>query len=270
MWFKKKASSSTIKYKKRIAKKRTPEQKKRAKEKEYKKRKHFCTTKSGKRIPYFNKDTGISISKFICCKDPTEKSKIFEEELKKPFMTLASNLIFVYKASELDDITNLRDDCVRFMYMKMETYDPKRPEKAFSYFNIVARNWLFQQHNLFKRSEKRFSSIDETQTNNYLREKSKSNYDEDAHAFFDKDFILFLSENFDVIKDYCVERDAKVLGGIVYLLQHIEDIDIYNRKAALLYLRDMLNMTPKQISLSLGRLKKIYFELKKKWVKENS
>ncbi len=229
-------------------------------------RKQFCTTKSKKRNNYFTKETGHSITKYIKCKDPIEKSKIFEEELKKPLMSLASNLIFVYKASGLDNITSLRDDCVRFMYMKIETFDSNRPEKAFSYFNIIARNWLFQQHNVFKRVEKKFSSVDELQTHNYLKDRSKAEYDENEYSFFDSDFISFLTENFEKIKEYCVERDAKVLGGVIYLLQHIEEIDIYNRKAALLYLRDMLNMTPKQISLSLGRLKKIYYELKSRYI----
>jgi hypothetical protein len=258
MWFKKTTKVLT---------KLTPEQKKR--KKECKKRKHFTTTKSGKRNNYFTKNTGMSISRYLECKDPVEKSKIFEAELKKPFMSLASNLIFVYKASGLDNITSLRDDCVRFMYMKIETFDSNRPEKAFSYFNIIARNWLFQQHNVYKRIEKKFSSVDELQTHNYLKDRSKAEYDENEYSFFDSDFISFLTDNFEKIKGYCVERDAKVLSGVIYLLQHIEEIDVYNRKAALLYLRDMLNMTPKQISLSLGRLKKIYFELKSRYIHDD-
>jgi len=250
-------------------KKLTKEQRKKIREQEYLKRKKFCTTKSGKRKNYFTKETGHSIAKFIKCKDPKQKSLIFENELKKPFIALASNLIFVYKVNGLDNVSNLRDDCVRFLFMKIETFDTNRPETAFSYFNIIAKNWLFQQHNIVKRSEKKFVSTDETQVKNYVREKSKSTYDECEYQFFDKDFIVFLIDNFGEIKNYCVDRDAKVLNGVIHLLNHIDEIDIHNRKAAIIYLRDMLGMTPKQISLSLGRLKKIYYDVKNKWIMNN-
>ena len=39
----------------------------------------------------------------------------------------------------------LKSDCVSFLYETLEKFDPSKGSKAFSYFNVVAKNWLIIQ-----------------------------------------------------------------------------------------------------------------------------
>lgn len=231
-----------------------------------KRRKKLSERKRSKKNDYFTDETDVSIIKFIRARSIEKKNKIFEQEIKKSFTTLVNNLIFVYKVGDLDTLSSLRDDCVRFLYQKIETYNPKKASKAFSYFNVVARNWLWQRFNSNKKDEKKFVSIDENHVANALITKSKDEFDNENNVFFDHNFIEFLIRNMEEIKSSCKEREQIVLDATITILENPEQIDIFNKKAIFIYLRNMTGLNAKQIILALNKLKVVYYDLKQKWV----
>lgn len=216
---------------------------------------------------YFTREIDEHILKFIKTRSDSKRNEIFETKIKKAFTSLVNNLIFVYKASDLDTVSSLRDDCVRFLYTKIDTYDCERASKAFSYFNVVARNWLFQRFNSNKKDEKKFLDINDSQVTSSLVYKSKEDYDSEQLVFFDKDFINYIVENLSDIKLLFKEREQAVLDAILMLLKNPDSIDIYNKKAIFIYIRNMTGYNAKQVALSISKLKTEYFELKKAWIK---
>lgn len=219
---------------------------------------------------YFTREIDKYILEFIKTKNIEKRNKIFEEKIKKVFVTLVNNLIFVYKASDLEPSSSLRDDCVRFLYTKIDTFDYKKASKAFSYFNVVARNWLFQKFNSNKKDEKKFINMDDTCAVNYIIYKSKEEYDLNENVFFDSNFINYMIESLSNFKFVLRERDRIVLDAILTLLKNPEYVDIYNKKAILLYIKNMTNLNSKQITSSINRLKNEYYELKNKWIENGN
>jgi len=217
---------------------------------------------------YFTKDVDKAIKRFLKSKNDDKKNEIFEKEIKKAFTCLVNNLIYVYKVADLDTTTSLRDDCVRYLYQKIETYDYRRASKAFSYFNVVARNWLFQRFNTSKKEEKKFMTIDDNQVLNCLVLKSKEDYDNTDKDFFDKTFITFLIDNMSEFKKSCKDREQLVIESILYLLNNPESIDIFNKKAVYIYVKNMTGINTKQIALALGKIRSIYFDLKEQWISQ--
>lgn len=219
---------------------------------------------------YFTKETDKFIIQFIRARSDKKKNEIFESELKKVFTTLVNNLIFVYKVSDLDQVSSLRDDCVRFLYQKIDTFDAKKATKAFSYFNVIARNWFFQKFNNNKKDEKKFLAFDNTQVSDTIVYRSKEEFDSEQYDFFDKEFVEYITENLDIVKSECNDREKLVLDSIVFLLRNPDCIDVYNKKAIYIYIRNMTNLNPKQIAMAVSKLKSIYYDLKTKWINKQS
>ena len=74
-----------------------------------------------------------------------------------------------------------------------------------------------------------------------------------------------LLQNFDVWKKYYKGNDLKVLYAIETLFNNIEDIEIFNKKAVYLYMREITGLNTKQITNSLKKIRQKYHEFKKSW-----
>jgi len=61
------------------------------------------------------------------------------------------------------------------------------------------------------------------------------------------------------------ENDTKVYKAIIILFESKEEIDIFNKKAIYLYLREITGMNTKQIVNSLKKFRKRYHSFKQNW-----
>ena len=61
------------------------------------------------------------------------------------------------------------------------------------------------------------------------------------------------------------ENEKKVIQAIKVLLNSAEDIEIFNKKAIYLYLREITGLNTKQIVNSLKKFRKKYYNFKDDW-----
>ena len=61
------------------------------------------------------------------------------------------------------------------------------------------------------------------------------------------------------------ENDLKVYKAIIILFESKEDIEIFNKKAIYLYLREITDLNTKQIVNSLKKFRKRYYNFKQNW-----
>ena len=62
------------------------------------------------------------------------------------------------------------------------------------------------------------------------------------------------------------ENERKVLDAIQTLMNNIEQIEIFNKKAIYLYMREITGLNTKQIVSSLKRLRQKYADFRKRWL----
>ena len=111
---------------------------------------------------YFTKETGLSIIKYCETLCPEAKKKIYEKEILPAFVKLSENLIHVYGfKSPYASSNELKVDCVSFMFETLHKWDPSRGTKAFSYFNVVAKNWFIINTRKHMKRRNRHLSIDD-------------------------------------------------------------------------------------------------------------
>ena len=61
------------------------------------------------------------------------------------------------------------------------------------------------------------------------------------------------------------ENEQKVLDAVILLMSNIEQIEIFNKKAIYLYMREITGLNTKQIVSCLKKMREKYANFKSKW-----
>ena len=136
--------------------------------------------------------------------------------------------------------------------MNIHKYDHTKGSKAFSYFSIVAKNYLILHNNAnYKKLKKH---VDVSKLNNYKHNKSEE-HDEDMLALTDE-VILYLEENIQSI--FKKQRDINISYAILELIKQKDEIENFNKKSLYILIREMTNVNTSHITSVVNVLKKHY------------
>ena len=204
-------------------------------------------TRRPKSKNYFTQDTEDAIVKYNNEPDSKVRSIIYERDIHYAFFKLTENIIHTFKFyyTEVDNIEHLQHEVITFLLSKIHLFDPTRGAKAYSYFGTITKRYLILQNqkNYKKRVDK--APVDE------LFKGDKYTYSledpDPANLPLNQFLILYI--------DYCTKNlyelfpkknDAQVADAILELFRKREDIDIFNKKALYIYIREMVDAkTPK-------------------------
>ena len=210
---------------------------------------------------YFTPDTDAAIAEYLASSNQDERDLIFKTRIHYPFYKLAENLIHTFKFyyTEVDDLEDLKHEVICFLLEKLDYFKPERGSKAFSYFSIVGKNYLILYNN-----------------NNYAKKKIKTDImaaDEDESVLHQlgrderkkeiKDFIDYLTLYIDdnMFKLFKKEDDLRVCDAINVLFKRRENLEIFNKKALYIYIREMTEVETPVITKVTKKLKVIYKDL---------
>tara|TARA_R110001583_G_scaffold14194_15_gene59706 strand:- start:939 stop:1487 length:549 start_codon:yes stop_codon:yes gene_type:complete len=177
---------------------------------------------------------------------------------------MVDKIVFTYRFTSLPNIDELRDDCKVWLTTILAKYDPNRGSKAFSYFSVITKNWFIHQ---VKKNSKRlkrevdFNSADAELQKSKMTSKITFLEDEIEKEFWEN--LLIEIKSWDNAKMH--ENEKKVYNAINVLLESKEEIEIFNKKAVYLYLRELTGLTTKQIVSQLNKMRKKYRVFKKDW-----
>jgi hypothetical protein len=146
----------------------------------------------------------------------------------------------------------------------LNKYDPNKGSKAFSYFSVVTKNWFIHK---VKRTQKR------NQTEVFMEDllnKLDEDLVSDEPTYEQKrtelEFWTSLNHEIDTWNSFMLkENEKKVLMAVRILLDSADTIEIFNKKAIYLYLREITGLNTKQVVNNLNKLRKRYRVFKDKW-----
>ena len=227
-----------------------------------------------KKKNYFTLDTQDAIVRFQNEPDIEIKNKIYKDEIHPAFESLAENLINVYKfQSEHETKTDLINSTVENLFTIINKYDVTKNSKAFSYFNVVAKNSLIVKSKNNAKALQSFHSIDDRE--------SFSSHEKEIIEYFNYlpacDEIVTDDEIKETIKKLLVsvKTESKTLNetmcaeAMLTLYEQSEVLDMINKRSAMAYLRELTGLNNKQLSTVVSSLKKIYKELRRTIVIES-
>ena len=216
---------------------------------------------------YFNEGTQKAIEEFQAAETDEEKNEIYTESILPAFDKLSENLIFIHKFTSLhENYEDLKNDCVTFLYETLYKFDPSRGTKAFSYFNVVAKNFLIikskQKTAFLRRSvsiedERMFSS---GERHSY---QEKNLVDSPVASLIKEDDLKLI---FGMLKHLTgaarTDNEKACISAITTLFENANDLEFLNKRAVFVYLREMSGLSPKQLTTTISNLKKKYRSLK--------
>ena len=218
---------------------------------------------------YFTEEVhGQAILDYVSCEDFKEREKIYRDTIMPVFDELVKNIIYTYKYNSLPNIDQLKDDCIVHLTMVLNKYDKNRNSKAFSYFTVITKNWFkakIKKNNTVNSRDISYEDNIDMLSNEMV---VYNTYEEDRDT---AEFFYFLKVEMETWdkgfkRNYLNEQDVSVLQAVLELFERKEEIQIFNKKAIFLYLREMTNINTKQISRSLKKFKNRYFAFKKDWI----
>ena len=217
--------------------------------------------KKSKRL-YFTEVHEQAIVDYCDTSDRYVKSQLYVQYIQPAFDEMVDKIVFTYKFNTLPNIDFLREECKAWLVTILDKYDPNRGSKAFSYFSVITKNWFIHK---VKKTTKRLKTeivID----NMTIVEERLVTYNTYISDRQHEEFFRHLLEN---VNDWLDEaekpNDIKVLKAIKTLFEHSNEIEIFNKKAIYLYMREITSLNTKQIASSLSRLRLRYRTFKGKW-----
>ena len=232
-----------------------------------KKKTDSATKKTDPIKMYFNADTQAAIILFQASNNKVERNKIYIEQILPAFEKLVENLINIHKFTGLhDSFDDLKNDCVNFLFETIGKFDAERGTNAFSYFNVVAKNWLILKTKQKMQKAKRIVGLDDTAM---LLTHEKDIIDEhysvpSQESLFEniqspENTLKILYEIREKVKS---ENELMCINSIITIFENIEEIDLLNKNAILLYMRELSGFSPKQLTTAMQSVKKYYRTIK--------
>jgi hypothetical protein len=215
---------------------------------------------------YFSASTHDAILVYQKCDDPVERERLYQDVILPSFDKLVENLIFMNGfVNVTGSYTELKSDCITFLFETIHKFDASRGSKAFSYFNVVAKNWLMIKSKQRSKSLKRMVSLDDAdsltvedvaaiEANNMVLNQLDS-IDNDMQEY---EIVALLNDLRDESQN---ENERACMDAIFYLFEQREDIELLNKRAVFVYMRDMSSLSPKQLSSAMSVIRRRYREL---------
>jgi len=233
--------------------------------------------KKGKKttqVNYFDVREEMAVLRFLEATSFEERNKIYNEFLKKPLDKMISSIIRRYKLYRKDmDFYEIHIDTHSFLMTKLEKFKPSKEKKAYSYFGTICKNYLMGQ--IIKDQKEMNRKISYEDISSDLENSYDFSYTIEKEGI-DSELIIknFLLElDFFLTKKDLNENEVKLGKALYDIFEAYDDIFIgndnnkFNKNIILLSLREMTNLTTKEIRNSMKKYKTMYENLIQNMVK---
>lgn len=219
---------------------------------------------------YFTMVHQDAIVQYVKSSDTKERNKLYVELIQPAFKEMIEKIVFTYKfVSLLPNIDILKQDCLVYLTTILSKFDETKGHKAFSYFSVVTKHWFIREVKEHKKRQRVYPQYDEVSAktqleflsidNNYIEERQKQEF-----------FYNFMQELKNWEAEDLKPNEERVLKAIQILFEDPDSIEIFNKKAIYVYLREITGLNTKQILSNLNRLRKRYQVFKEQWQQEEN
>lgn len=223
-----------------------------------------------KPIIYFTEDTQKAILEYRAETSMAMRNKIFNEKIYYAFYKLAENIIHTFKFyyTEVDNIDELKHEVIAFLLEKLHLYDDSKG-KAYSYFGTIAKRYLIvYNNNNYKRLKSRAEVVevdeDRTITRKLIQEQTSG---VEYSSFMDR-YINHIDQNLMTI--FPKKQEARVGDAILELFKRRENLEIYNKKALFIYIKEITDAPTPTITKVNKTLKAIYKQMLNDYLENGS
>jgi hypothetical protein len=216
-------------------------------------------------VNYFDVREETAVRNFLLADTSEEKNKIYNDYLRAPLDKMISSIIRRYKLYRKNmDFTEIHTDTHSFLMTKVDKFKPSKEKKAYSYFGTICKNYLMGQ--IIKDQKETNRKVSYEDMSESIEERPDMIYRIDEDIIDTSVIILeYLKELRDFIDNENLSDNERKLGyALVDLFENYESIfseadnNKFNKNVILLSLREMTNLSTKEIRSSMKKFKKLY------------
>lgn len=203
---------------------------------------------------YFTPETEAAIIAYNKSEDPREKDRIYNDHIQQAFFKIAENVYNTFKFSYADvSPLEIQKQAISHMVANIDKYEPGKG-KAFSYFSIVAKNWFILDNNTtYKRFKKHVEICEQVgDSGEFIIEPEHEKQESET-----REFITLMVDYWDknVHKMFNKEKDLKIAHAVIEIFRNADRIDVYNKKALYLYIREIADCQTQKITKVINKMK---------------
>lgn len=223
-----------------------------------------------KSIDYFTLDTQQAILDYRKETSQAKRDQIFNEKIYYAFYKLAENIIHTFKFyyTEVDNIDELKHEVIAFLLEKLHLYDQTKG-KAYSYFGTIAKRYLIVYNNNNYKRLKGKAPVDDVETDKTVTNELLLSRQDDLESI---SFIELFIQRIDdsLLELFPKPQEARVGDAILELFKRRENIDIFNKKALFIYIKEITDAPTPVITKVIKVLKEIYRDMLNKYLEEGT
>ena len=212
---------------------------------------------------YFTKLHEEAILEYASILDHRRKSQLYKQFIQPAFDEMVDKIVFTYKFNSLPNIEDLKDECKIWLTTILDKFDTSKGSKAFSYFSVITKNWFI--HKVKKNNNKKEVYLEDMLLSGSCEEELE--YDENYLKTREKEefWYAFDQEMSNWSDKKMKGNEEKVFKAIQILFKDSDNIEIFNKKAIYLYIREMTGLNTKQVVSNLKKFRIKYEVFKKNW-----
>jgi hypothetical protein len=209
---------------------------------------------------YFTQDTEDAIIEFNNTDCSLKKNEIYSQRIHSAFYRLAEILIHRFKFYNFDySHEDVKNEVISFMIEKISKFDESRGFKAFSYFSIVAKNYLIAENSKNYKKIKQKESINVIDSSRDIMGEEKRKYFLESTSGFMDDFVKLMDANLHLL--FPKPTDNAVAECVVDMFRKRESIDTFNKKIFYFIIKEKTRASAKKITDVVKTIKILYSRL---------
>lgn len=215
---------------------------------------------------YFTQDTEDAIVEYNNCQDPEIRSRIYAERIHYPFFKLTQNVIHTFKFyyTDVENLEDLQHEVIVHLLDKIHMFKPEKGSKAYSYFNMITKNYLIHYNN------NNYKTLLKTQKLGDLKNSDSLIYDEGRFTQkenlreFVKKFSQHYSDESNIGLYFYDKEEIKIVLCVLELFDKVEYLDSLfekiNKKALYLYIREITDLKSQKVSRTINKFSNLFYK----------
>ena len=208
---------------------------------------------------YFNQTTENAIIRYNKTDNAKLKNVIYNQHIAYPFDKLAENIIHTFKFYYFDvPSEQVKHEVVSFLVMNMHKFKEGKG-KAFSYFSIVAKNYLILHNNKNYKNYKIHDKMEVLDWGNNIRDSQQRHEISDFNKEYVTEMLAYWDNNLTNI--FRRQKDILVADAVLEMFRRRDNIENFNKKALYILIREMTGSKTQHITRIVNLMKKYNSQL---------
>ena len=203
---------------------------------------------------YFTEVTEKAIIRYNNEERPAMRNRIYNDHIAAAFDKLCENIIHTFKFYYFDvSSEEVKHEVVSFLVMNMHKFTAGKG-KAFSYFSIVAKNYLILHNNNNYKKMKTHDKEDVLDWDRSIQTEIQQKDTSQAYNEFVKQMLEYWDNNMNVI--FRRHKDIRVADAVLHIFRIKGNIENFNKKALYILIREMTQSNTQHITRVINVMKK--------------